>query len=165
MMSWIVVHTQSSKEFLAKAHLVEQGFEVYLPVFKKTRKHARKIEEVITPLFPRYLFLKFNPATDQWRCVNGTRGVSYVLLHDNRPSMIPSQIIEGLMAEEKDGLVSFESLRLFMKGERVRIIEGAFQDYTGVVDSFDDKQRVQVLLNLLGRELSVTLRETFLEAA
>ena len=52
-MRWFVVYTQPLKETVAKQHLEEQGYDVYLPMFKKTRRHARRIDEVLQPLFPR----------------------------------------------------------------------------------------------------------------
>ena len=80
MISWCVAHTQAQKEKTAQMNLLNQGFEVYLPLFKKIKKHARKIEKVSVPLFPRYIFVGFNSETSRWRSINGTRGISHLSL-------------------------------------------------------------------------------------
>ncbi|EKE00951.1 MAG: hypothetical protein ACD_21C00250G0024 [uncultured bacterium] len=166
MISWFVAHTQPLKENIAKQHLLEQGFEIYLPQFKKTRRHARKIEEVLAPLFPRYLFVGMDLKTSPWRSVNGTRGVSYLLTNDNHPAVVPNEIIENLKAQEnEDGLVPVTSLLLFTKGDKVRILDGAFKDQVAVFETLDNKQRIQLLLNFLGREMKISLPYHAVEAA
>jgi transcriptional antiterminator RfaH len=166
MKQWLVVHTQPSKESVAQRHLCEQGFDAYLPRYKKTRRHARKTEEVLSPLFPRYLFVGIDLQADQWRSVQGTRGVSYLLVTNDQPAIVPSRIIQGLKDQENaDGLVSIESMSCFTKGDKVRVIEGAFKDYVAIFEKMDDKQRVQLLLSCLGREVNVFLPVHDVEAA
>ena len=63
MITWCVAHTQPFKEVVAKQHLLGQGYKVYLPQFKKIRRHARKVEEVLSPLFPRYIFVGMDSNT------------------------------------------------------------------------------------------------------
>ena len=54
---WFVAHTHPHAEGKASAHLARQGFETYLPRYLKRRRHARKIETVAAPFFPRYVFV------------------------------------------------------------------------------------------------------------
>jgi len=166
MKQWFVVHTQPCKESVAQKHLFEQGFEVYMPRFKKTRRHARKVEEILAPLFPRYLFVGIDLEVDQWRSVQGTRGVSYLLVQNNQPATVPIEIIQGLKDQENaEGLVSIDDLIFFTKGDKVRVLDGAFKDYVAVFEKMDDKQRVQLLLSCLGREVNVSLPLHAVEAA
>jgi transcriptional antiterminator RfaH len=166
MKQWFVVHTQPCREVVAQQHLKEQGFDAYLPQFKKIRRHARKVDEVLAPLFPRYVFVSIDLETDQWRKIQGTRGVSYLLTMDERPALVPSDIVQGLKDQENaQGLVSLTSMALFAKGDKLRILDGAFKDYTAVFDTTDVKQRVQLLLNCLGREMKVSLPSYAVEAA
>jgi transcriptional antiterminator RfaH len=166
MKQWFVVHTQPSKEAVANHHLLDQGFETYLPRFKKTRRHARKVDEVLSPLFPRYLFVSLDLEQDPWRCVTGTRGVSYLLLTNDRPAAVPSQIIQNLKSQENpEGLVPLTSLSFFLKGASVRIVEGAFKDHCATFEKMDDKHRVQLLLSCLGRNLSICVPLYTVEAA
>jgi transcriptional antiterminator RfaH len=166
MKQWFVVHTQSCKETVAQQHLSEQGFDVYFPRFKKMRRHARKVEEVLAPLFPRYLFLGIDLEVDQWRSIQGTRGVSYLLVTDDQPAVVHSGIIQGLKDQENaEGLVPVDSMAFFAKGDRLRVLDGAFKDYVATFEKMDDKQRVQLLLHCLGREMSISLPSYAVEAA
>ena len=76
MTEWIVAHCHANAEFKAEAHLKRLGFEVYLPKHKKTRRHARRLEAVIRPLFPRYLFIGFNEASTHWHSIRSTIGIN-----------------------------------------------------------------------------------------
>ena len=165
MKQWFVVHTQPSKESVAQKHLMEQGFDVYLPKFKKTRRHARKVEQIMAPLFPRYVFVGIDLEVDQWRSVQGTRGVSYLLLADNIPATVPCEIIQSLKGQENDdGLVAINDMIFFTKGDKVRVLDGAFKDCVAIFEKMNDKDRVQLLLSCLGREVNVSLPAHAVEA-
>ena len=166
MKQWFVAYTQLGKETVAEQHLVEQGFEAYLPRFRKIRRHARKTDKVLAPLFPRYLFVGMDEMKGQWRSVQGTRGVSYLLVNGSRPALVPFQILQGLKdRQNEEGLVPVSSLALFEKGDRVRVSDGVFKEHIGIFDKMDDKQRVQLLLNCLGRDVKVSLPSHAVEAA
>ena len=165
MNQWYVVYTQPSREIFAQQNLKDQGFDVYLPLFKKIRRHARKVEEVLAPLFPRYLFASLTMEAQGWRCINGTRGVVCVLTQNETPSVVPSSVVEAFKAQEsKEGVVTLNSLTNFVKGDKVRVLEGAFEGLSGTVDALDDKRRVQLLLDFLGRDVKVLLPEYSVEA-
>lgn len=164
-MRWFVVYTQPLKETVAKQHLEEQGYDVYLPMFKKTRRHARRTDEVLQPLFPRYLFVGLDLKLDAWRAVNGTRGVAYLLLNDGHPLGISTSIIEELKVLENDGVVPIECVSAFTKGENLRVVDGVFKDQVAVFQRMGDKQRVQLLLNFLGRDTRITVPVYAVEAA
>lgn len=166
MKEWFIAYTQPCKEYVARRHLQEQGFDVYLPQFKKMRRHARKVEEVLSPLFPRYVFVGMNLEASPWRSVGGTRGVSYLLMNENHPATVPERIVEGLKEQENaEGAIPTSILSLFVKGDKVRILTGAFQDQTAVFETLDDKQRVHLLLTFLGREMRVSVPKYGVEAA
>ena len=58
MIRWCVAYTHSGKENLAAGQLAAQGFKTYLPKYRKTVRHARKVRDIKAPLFPRYLFCR-----------------------------------------------------------------------------------------------------------
>lgn len=167
MITWCVAHTQPLKEIVAKQHLLDQGYEVYMPRFKKTVRHARKVEEKLAPLFPRYIFVGMDLSSARWRSVNGTWGVSYLIMsNDLNPAKVPTRIIDDLRAQEiENGIVPVTSLVSFVKGEKVRIVEGAFADQMAIFESMDDKSRVQLLLSFMGREMKMTLPTYAVEVA
>lgn len=165
--TWCVAYTQSLKELIAKQHLLNQGYEVYLPRFKKTCRYARKVEEKLVPLFPRYIFVGMDLASARWRSVNSTRGVSHLLMsNDITPASVPAYVINDLRSQEtSDGIVPVSSLVTFTKGERVRIVDGAFKDQIATFESLDDKSRVLLFLNFMGREVNVALPAYAVQAA
>jgi transcriptional antiterminator RfaH len=167
MITWCVAHTQPLKELVAQQHLLDQGYAVYMPRFKKTVRHARKVEEKLVPLFPRYIFVGMDLDVAGWRSVTGTRGVSHLLMsNDLNPAKVPTRIIDDLRAGEiGDGIVPVASLVNFVKGEKVRIVEGVFADQMAIFESMDDKSRVQLLLTFMGREMKMTLPTYAVEAA
>jgi transcriptional antiterminator RfaH len=166
-LTWCVVHTQPLKEYVAQQHLTDQGYEVYMPRFKKIVRHARKVEEKLTPLFPRYIFVGMDLHLARWRSINGTRGVTHLLMsNDLNPAKVPMHIIADLRAQEiSDGIVSVISLANFVKGEKIRILDGAFKEQMAIFKSMDDKSRVQLLLTFMGREMKMTLPVYAVEAA
>jgi len=159
MITWCVAYTKARGETAAKQNLLAQGFEAYLPQFKKTRRHARKVEEVSMPLFPRYIFIGMDLESAQFGSVNGTRGVSHLVMADDiHPAQLSTNIIEDLKLQEiSDGIVPIASLISFTKGDRVRIVEGAFKDQIASFEMLDGKARVQLLLGFLGREAKASL--------
>lgn len=154
---WYAVHTQVNAEAKAMWHLGNQGFEAYLPRYSKQRRHARRVEQVTMPLFPRYLFVRLDVETQQWRSINGTVGVAYLLTNGERPLAVGEDVISAVRAREgEDGLVRLASA-IFAKDQLVRVAEGPLADTEGLFQEMSDGQRATLLLTLLGRSVRVTV--------
>jgi transcriptional antiterminator RfaH len=155
---WYVVQTQPNAERRAVAHLDRQGFQTYLPRYRKRRRHARRLETVIAPLFPRYLFVAVDLSTQRWRSIQSTIGVSRLVCNGDRPAAVPPQVIADISAQEDDaGLVRIDTRPRFVRGDKVRILYGAFQASLGIFEGMADEERVSILLDLLGRKVRVRL--------
>ena len=106
---WYVAQTQPHGESKAVAHLARQGFEVYLPRYLKRRRHARKIETVSAPLFPRYVFIMIDMAAQRWRSINSTTGISRLVCNGEAPAVVADGVVEGLRRrEDAAGLVRLD---------------------------------------------------------
>ena len=153
---WYVVHTQPNREAIAQRHLANQGFQPFLPQFVKTISHARKLHKSIAPLFPRYLFVRLDLNRDRWHSVNGTIGVSTLIMTGERPSPVKRGVVETLIASTaSNGDLRFmQPLRV---GERVRLVAGPFAEQLGVLQHFDAAGRVRVLLEIMGGQIPVNL--------
>jgi transcriptional antiterminator RfaH len=163
---WYVVQTQPHAEGKAAAHLSRQGFEVYLPRYRKRRRHARRIETVQAPLFPRYLFVRMDIAAQRWRCIHSTVGVTRLVCNGEDPAPVGDDVIAALHAREgADGLVRLAPQRRFVPGEPVRILDGALASCLGLYDGMADVDRVRVLLDLLGRKVPVVVDDLSIVAA
>ncbi len=154
---WYVVQAQPNAERKAVAHLERQGFATYFPRYLKRRRHARRVETVAAPLFPRYLFVAVDMATQRWRSIYSTIGVSRIVCAGDSPTAVSDEIVEALRAREASGFVQLPPLPRFKLGERIRVLDGVFSDCLGLYDGIPDNQRVAVLLELLGRKVRVML--------
>jgi transcriptional antiterminator RfaH len=158
MKRWYVVYTRTGMERMALGHLEEQGYAVYLPQRLKERRHARRVDRIKVPLFPRYLFVSMDIETDGWRSINGTYGVTYLVAMGDRPSAVPAGIVESIREREnEEGLVVIAEPNPFTEGDVIEITRGALADQTGIFKCGGDRQRVTLLLSLLGREMEIRL--------
>lgn len=158
MSIWYAVYTQPRNETLASEHLQRQGFEVFLPRYLKRRSHARRIDVVPVPLFPRYLFVSFDADKAGWRVIRSTRGVIDLVRNGLNPIPISKEIIEEIRKRrDKDGYVVIAKHFKFKRGSRIRIDAGPFADYEAIFESQRDNERVIALLSLLGRKVVVEL--------
>lgn len=156
-----MVRSQPARETRAKRQLENQGYRIFLPCLLKSRRHARKLETVLAPLFPRYLFVVLDLHRDRWRSVNGTLGVDRLLMRGGEPEPVPNGFVEQLtQASDDDGLVRCGN-RL-EEGQSVRVTAGPFADLLGTLERLDGSGRVRVLLELMGGQVPVLLPETFL---
>jgi len=157
-MRWYVVYTHSKSEHIAERHLRNQGFETFLPQLKKIRRHARKTDWVLVPLFPRYLFVRFDIERMRWNSIFSTLGVLDLLSRGKKPLAVPEGIIEEIHDRQDDqGAVQMLPAVTFHKGDPIKVVSGPFADKIGLVDSMSDKDRIYVLLDLLGRQNKLSL--------
>jgi transcriptional antiterminator RfaH len=163
---WYVVQTQVNSEAKAAANLDRQGFAVYLPRYLKRRSHARKVETVTRPLFPRYLFVAIDIAAQRWRAIQSTLGVSHLVCWSDKPASVEDGVINALRArEDEGGFIKLARRPAFSPGDKVRIIEGAFTDSLALVEGVSDHERVAILLDLLGRKVRVLVGADLIAAA
>lgn len=151
---WFAVHAKMHGENRAEHHLNSQGFKTFTPRLRKTVRHARRARTVLAPFFPRYLFVLLDLSRDRWRSVNGTFGVSTLIMFNDRPAPLPIGFVEMLMdTVDGDGCVDLNS-KLHV-GSSVRLRTGPFANLICQLQHVDDNGRVKVLLDVMGRSVSV----------
>src|ERR1700720_4239887 len=129
---WYVVQTQVNGEAKAAKNLLRQGYEISLPRYLKRRRHARKVDFTAKPLFPRYMFVAVDVATQRWRSIQSTFGVSRLVTHGEEPAALPEGVVQALKArEDRSGFVKMDARPAFAPGDKVRVIAGAFMDNAG----------------------------------
>ena len=155
---WYVVQTHVHAESKAASHLARQGYSIYLPRYLKRRRHARRVEMVAAPLFPRYLFVAIDRMTQRWRSILSTVGVSQLVRHGEDPAAVPAGVVEALRGREDErGLIKLDLRPGFAPGAKIRVVDGVFSDYFGLFEGMADRERVAILLDLLGRKVRVVL--------
>ena len=164
---WYAVQTRRGDETRARFHLANQGYDPFLPMFPKTRRHARKLRTVLSAFFPGYLFVRLDVAGTRWRPINGTFGVSrLVMASETRPQPVPAGVVEALHASvDGEGVLRLDDRGDLAMGQRVRVQAGPFAGQLGQLTRLDGNGRVQVLLNIMGGETPVEVQRGNVTAA
>jgi transcriptional antiterminator RfaH len=163
---WYVAQTQPNAEAKAVVHLSRQGFVTYLPRYLKRRRHARRVDVIAAPLFPRYLFIEIDISIQRWRSICSTVGVSHLVCTGGAPTPVPDQVVTLLRNREDDaGLIRLDNRPAFQVGDEIRILEGAFCDCIGLYNGMSDRDRITILLDLLGRKVRVLVDAESVAAA
>lgn len=165
--SWFVARTQPFREKWAAENCFRQGAETYLPQIQENVRvmtAGRLLDTVrLRPLFPGYLFVR---TQGQWRFLLSTFGLIDLIMSGGNPSLVRQPLIDDMKRREQDGVVQLpKPTARFSKDDSVRPNEGVFEGLTGLVDGYASAKRVQVLLDFLGRKVSVLFAEDQLDAA
>jgi transcriptional antiterminator RfaH len=157
MERWYVTETHPRAEQRAFQHLARQGFSAYLPCCHKQRRHARRVEAIRAPLFPGYLFVSMDLARARWRAIRSTLGVRSLVCEGDRPLPVPCGIVEEIQARENaEGLITVDEAP-FRPGEELRVTQGPLRDRTGWFQHALERDRVMILLELLGRRVPLAV--------
>ena len=114
-------------------------------------------------MFPSHLFVLVEG--QQWRFLLSTFGISGVMLTGAEPAVVPDkEIIKLRKRENEDGFIDLHD-ETFKVGNRLRITTGSFEGRVGVCKGQTSRERVMVLLDLLGRKTTVLIDEAAVEAA
>ncbi|HEY1433402.1 MAG TPA: transcription termination/antitermination NusG family protein [Stellaceae bacterium] len=152
---WYAVHTLPFAEPRAEGQLHRQGFRTFQPKRHKTVRHARRLSTVEAPFFPRYLFIVLDLGRHQWRSVNGTFGVSRLVMRGEQPHPVPHGVVEALItAADARGILQLG--RNLQVGGPARLLAGPFAEQLAILDHLDEAGRVRVLLDILGRQVIIS---------
>ena len=165
MKRWYVAHTRPNNEQRAIINLQRQGFEVYMPRYLAQRRHARKVETIARPLFPRYLFIRTDPKFEPWRSINSTYGISNIIARGDAPQAVPCGIVDSLKSQGDSAGIIRPAPNAFYPGQRLEILDGPMAMRIGYFQRMSDTERVVILLDLLGRNVNVRIHHAAVAAA
>jgi transcriptional antiterminator NusG len=163
--AWYVVHCYSGYENKVR-HNLEQRietmgmkdkiFDVVVPTEEEIEVKEGKRRTVERRVFPGYILVNMLLSEESWYVVRNTPGVTGFVGMGNTPTPLRpeevAQIIKRMEAEAPRVKVTFKS------GERVRIVDGPFNDFRGTVAEIDmERAKVRVMVNFFGRETPVEL--------
>ncbi|MDX2307196.1 MAG: transcription termination/antitermination NusG family protein [Hyphomicrobium sp.] len=151
---WIVVNTQPHRERIAVENLELQDFAVYLPLIRRTVRHARREKQVTRPLFPGYIFVARSPEVPVWRPILSTIGVRNVVRFGSAPSLLDDAFVAALKDREVDGAIP-QPEPVFKAGDNVRISDGPLTGHVAEIVQVDERRRVTLLMSLLNRPVRV----------
>jgi transcription termination/antitermination protein NusG len=163
--AWYVIHCYSGYENKVR-HNLEQRietmgmkdkiFDVVIPTQEEIEVKDGKRRTVERHIFPGYVLVNMALTEESWYVVRNTPGVTGFVGMGNNPTPLRpeevSQIVKRMEAEAPTVKVTFKV------GERVRIIDGPFNDFRGVVSEIDmERTKVRVMVSFFGRETPVEL--------
>jgi transcriptional antiterminator NusG len=163
--AWYVIHCYSGYENKVR-HNLEQRietmgmkdkiFDVVIPTQEEIEVKDGKRRTVERHIFPGYVLVNMQLTEESWYVVRNTPGVTGFVGMGNNPTPLRSeevaQIVKRMEAEAPTVKVTFKV------GERVRIIDGPFNDFRGVVSEIDmERTKVRVMVSFFGRETPVEL--------
>jgi transcriptional antiterminator RfaH len=163
MSFWAAAQLQPQRDGLALQCLRAAGFETYAPRLREPRiAHGRKV--VRTPLlFPGYLFVLI--VHGRWYEARWCPGVTRIVLAGGTPAAVPEGVIMDLKARETGGLIDLPKPPKFRPGDRLRVIHGPFAGHVGLYAGMKPRERIEVLLAILGGSQRVTLAADAVEQA
>jgi len=158
---WFAIQTIVGKEYSARQQFERQAFETYLPGILQRCSHAGKVRWQERPFFPGYLFLHLAPDEQRWTTIRSTRGAIGATRFGNYYPPAPDAVIRALQARQDDsGLITLPSSgpeAPFQHGARLRVMGGPMSDIEAIFQRMKGRDRVLVLMNLLGRQSKVEL--------
>lgn len=160
---WYLLYTKPRAETVARTNLERQGYGVYLPLVRQPRKRLGRRVSVIGPLFPRYLFIRLDTETDNWAPIRSTLGVVSVVRFGQLPAAVPDPLIADLRRREDEEGVQVLPAERYERGARVRITSGSLTGYEAIFLGRTGKDRVQVLLEVLGRHTRTVVERGAIE--
>jgi len=163
--AWYVIHCYSGYENKVR-HNLEQRietmgmkdsiFDVVIPTQEEIEVRDGKRRSIERHVFPGYVLINMKMEEESWYVVRNTPGVTGFVGMGNEPSPLPpqevAQILKRMEAEAPTIKVTYKT------GEKVRIIDGPFNDFHGTVDEIDmDRSKVRIMVNFFGRSTPVEL--------
>lgn len=156
---WFAIRTKPNKEQHARLEYERQGYVVYLPLIRKTVRHARRKEEVLRPFFPGYLFLHLAPSERHWVTIGSTRNAIGPVRFGDQYVPVPDWVVDDLKAREESGAISLTALQKerLSPGAAVEVKLDETTTVSGLVYSLRGEENVVVLLELMGRQVKTTV--------
>jgi len=153
MQNWYAIYTKPRAERTVAEKFADCGFTVLSPLLKERRIYRRQLKDVVSPLFPCYIFVNVDIERN-WRLVKYTRGVRSIVGTAYAPSVVPEPIIKSMLDRMAGGLIT--ARQQFVPGEEVIIRAGAFEGFEALFDrELSGSDRVSILLKALNAKVTL----------
>ena len=151
---WFILQFKSNSHHLAAKNLTRQGFETFLPLHDTTSRRTSRFINTSKPLFPGYMFIKFDRAESEWHKINSTYGVSRLITFNSVLKSIPVTFDDHLKKryDLSGKLIPVKKLK---KGDQVTLLKGPFANFIATVEKYEADQRIWILMDLMGRKSKI----------
>ena len=151
MRNWYLIKTKSRQENVAIKNLENQDYSTYCPIVKINNKHV--------VLFPGYIFIHLDKNKENWSPIRSTKGVVNFVRFGLNFAQVPDTVIEFLKANELINKEKFNNLNRRKSGDKIQITDGVFKNCVAIFKSSKSKERVLLLMNILGQQQSITIKQ------
>ena len=167
-MRWYVVHAYSGfekavarslGERIGLSNLKEYFGEVLVPTEEVVEMRAGKKRRSERKFFPGYVLVHMDLNDDTWHLVKETpRGMGFIGGKADAPAPLSEAEADAILARVQEGSEKATPKTVFEPGELVRVVDGPFNDFNGVVEEVNyDKNRMVVAVTIFGRSTPVEL--------
>jgi transcription antitermination factor NusG len=152
--SWFALQVRVRQEFRISEHLRSNGYEWYLPFYKCRKRWSDRIKEVESPLFPGYLFCRFDPL---YRLpILKIPGVIQIVGFNRQPVPVNEDEMRAIQVVVDSGLPS-QPYPYFEVGDKVQIESGPLRGLEGLLVEFQGNRRLVISVTLLQRSVAVNI--------
>lgn len=151
---WYALRVRSNFERKSAELLRQKGLEEFLPSYRKRSRWSDRTKWVERPLFPGYLFCRFDP--QNWLPVLQTPGVVHAVGFGGKPVPVEEAEIESLRTLVRSAVPLFPQAFLRV-GQKVRIKAGPLTGVEGILEQFEKNCRITVSITLLQRSVSAEI--------
>jgi len=162
---WYVIHCYSGYENKVRKNLEQRIetmgmknkiFEVIIPTQEEIEVRDGKRRTVERHVFPGYVLVNMILEEDSWFVVRNTPGVTGFVGMGDEPTPLRSEEVASIMRRMENEAPTYKVT--YKQGDRVRIVDGPFNDFRGIVDEiYMDRSKIRVMVNFFGRETPVEL--------
>ena len=167
MKNWYIVQSYSSfekkvasaiKDNIKKGKLEEQIEQVLVPTHEVTEVKKGKRIQREKKYFPGYVLVKMEMNKQLYHMIKGIKKVSGFLGPAGSPIPVSEDEVNKIMGQIKDGVLKPQSAMKFSIGEQVKVCDGPFASFSGLVEEIDEeKSRLKVSVSIFGRPTPVDL--------
>jgi transcription antitermination factor NusG len=157
---WFAVHVRTRHETAIASFLEAKGYEQFVPLYKFKKRWSDRIKVLEAPLFPGYLFCRFDP---QFRLpILKTPGVIQIIGYNRIPTPIDETEISAIQTVIESGMQT-QPWPFLEVGEHVRIGSGSLRGLDGIVVKMKENHRLVVSVTLLRRSVAVEIDSSLVE--
>jgi len=159
---WFILQFKSNSHHLAAKNLNRQGFETFLPLHVTTSRSSSRFINTSKPLFPGYMFIRFDKAESEWHKIKSTYGVSRLIIFNSHLKSIPTEFVNSLMKryDLSGKLLPIQKLK---EGDQVAILTGPFADFSATIEKYEADHRIWILMDLMGRKTKIQIESERLQ--
>ena len=175
MMNWYIVQTFSGfeqkvaetlKDTIKAKELSEKIEEVLVPIHEVTEVKRGKRVQRKKKYFPSYVLVKMEMSKELYHIIKNIQKVTGFLGTTGNPVPVSDNEIDKILGDIKEGLLVPEPSVTFDIGEQVKVCEGPFSSFSGLVEEVDEeKSRLKVSVSIFGRPTPIELEYNQVEKA